>query len=169
MSAKKSRFFQWRYYILSAVLIATAGLVSWGLFVPQPVQAAGPLVTVYRSPSCGCCGKWVEQMRDNGFEVAVKNMDNMNSIKQRFGIPMALRSCHTATVGDYVIEGHVPPSSIQRLLAEQIPTRGLAVPGMVMGSPGMEGGHPVDYNVMQFNKDGKTSVFETKKGKSTRD
>ncbi len=166
MSTKKHAFYKWRYPILAAAVISIGGLLGWGMY--SPTATANPVVTVYKDPRCGCCGKWVEHMRESGFEVIVNNMDNMRAIKRRFGIPGALQSCHTATVGDYVIEGHVPAASIKRLLAERIPTSGLAVPRMPIGSPGMEGPNPVNYDVMQFDQSGKSSVFEKKMGKSTR-
>ncbi len=157
---------KWRYYIMSVTLAAAVGLFAWGL--SGPAVSAAPVVTVYKSPRCGCCGKWVNHLRENGFNVIVKNEDNMNRIKRRFQIPGTLRSCHTATIGDYVIEGHVPAGSIKKMLDAQMPIRGLAVPGMPMGSPGMEGAHPVRFAVLQFDADQTATVFEKIQGKSTR-
>ena len=116
-------------------------------------------VVVYKSPSCGCCSKWVEHLEDNGFTVKSDNQRNMRSIKKAMGVPGHLQSCHTAKVGDYVIEGHVPADLVIRLLQEKPAVKGLTVPGMPMGSPGMEGPRKEEYKVLTFQEDGKTSVF----------
>ncbi len=124
---------------------------------PKPVP-----VVVYKSPTCGCCGKWVEHMRANGFDVTVNNMPDVTPIKDKQGVPAALRSCHTAIVGNYAIEGHVPADVVKKLLKEKPNAAGIAVPGMPMGSPGMEGGSKDTYNVVLFDKSGKTSVYATR-------
>lgn len=117
-------------------------------------------MTVYHSPNCGCCGKWVEHMRANGFSVEKVPTTDMNRIKHELGVPRELPACHTAVVGDYVIEGHVPASDVQRLLGEQPDAIGLSVPGMPVGSPGMEvGERRMAYDVVLFNEDGETEVF----------
>lgn len=117
-------------------------------------------VTVYKSPSCGCCSEWVKHMENNGFEVTTIDTQNINQIKANAGLTRALASCHTAFVGDYVIEGHVPASDIQRLLAEAPTARGLTAPGMPVGSPGMEVGDRHDpYTVMLFNENGQSQPF----------
>lgn len=119
-----------------------------------------PKVVAYRSPTCGCCELWVEHMRASGFDVAVQTTNQMPSVKAASGVPTGADSCHTAKVGDYFIEGHVPASDVKRLLATRPDARGLTVPGMVPGSPGMEQGnvsHP--YDVLLVARDGSTSVF----------
>ena len=116
-------------------------------------------ITVYKSPSCKCCNKWVDHLEDNGFNVNTVNKFDMKSIKTREGVPRQLSSCHTALVGGYVIEGHVPAGDIKRLLKEQPDVSGLSVPGMPMGSPGMEGDRKDAYNVMTFTKDGGGTIF----------
>jgi hypothetical protein len=123
--------------------------------------AALPLVVVSKSPSCGCCGQWVEHMRAAGFTLEVHNMANMNPVKERVGVPPGKGSCHTAEVAGYFIEGHVPAEDVQRLLAERPAARGLAVPGMPMGSPGMPvaPGHEQPYDVLLVAEDGSTSVY----------
>lgn len=109
------------------------------------VQAAArPLVTVYKSPTCGCCAKWVDHMRERGFELAVVDDQQMGMRKAQLGVPQAMASCHTATVGDYVIEGHVPAQDVLRRLREEPDAAGLAVRGMPIGSPGMEVGDRID-------------------------
>ena len=123
-----------------------------------PVDAP-PRLTVYKSPSCGCCTKWVEHLTANGFAVDAKNMDDVSEIKRSLGVPQALWSCHTGVIDGYAIEGHVPAKDIKRLRAQRPKVVGLAVPGMPMGSPGMEGPRKDAYDVIAFDRAGKTSVF----------
>ena len=121
---------------------------------------AAQSIHVYKSPTCGCCTDWVKHLEENGFEVEVTETNNLNPIKADAGLTPALASCHTAFIGDYVIEGHVPASDIQRLIAEAPKATGLSVPGMPMGSPGMEIGDRKDhYKVILFNDAGQTRVF----------
>lgn len=117
-------------------------------------------IHVYKSPSCGCCIDWVKHLEDNGFEVEVTETNNLNPVKIDAGLTPALASCHTAFVGDYVIEGHVPAKDIHRLIAEAPKAKGLSVPGMPAGSPGMEVGDRKDhFQVLLFNEAGQTRVF----------
>jgi len=117
-------------------------------------------MTVYKTPTCGCCAKWVDHMKAAGFDVKVQDMDDLTEIKQASGVPVRLRSCHTAVVGNYVVEGHVPADVVKKLLAEKPKTTGIAVPGMPVGSPGMEmGSEKAPYEVVTFDKTGKTTVF----------
>ncbi len=123
-----------------------------------------PTVVVYKSPTCGCCGAWANQMRMAGFRVQEKPVQNLMQVKQEHGVPQALLSCHTAVVEGYVIEGHVPPEQVQRLLDERPEgVVGLAVPGMPVGSPGMEApGRGVEpYSVLAFDGQGNTEVYAT--------
>lgn len=143
-------------------LIAGVLLVSWlpRSALSEPGKpAALESITVYKSPNCGCCSKWVRHLQNNGFEVNAINRNDMNSIKSQAGIPQRLASCHTAVVGGYVIEGHVPAADIRRLLKERPAVAGLTVPGMPMGSPGMEGQRQDVYNVLTFTKEGGSEVF----------
>ncbi|TVP47802.1 MAG: DUF411 domain-containing protein [Gemmatimonadales bacterium] len=116
---------------------------------------------VYASPSCGCCSLWVDHLEENGFDVETVHREDMADVKRNFGVADRLVSCHTGIVNGYVVEGHVPASDIRRLLAESPDNvRGLAVPGMPVGSPGMEVGDRVDpYDVVAFAADGSTRVF----------
>jgi hypothetical protein len=117
-------------------------------------------IHVFKSPTCGCCTDWVDHLKANGFEVEVTETNSLNPIKQDAGLPYSLASCHTAFIGDYVIEGHVPANDIHRLIAESPDARGLTVPGMPVGSPGMEMGDRKDaYQVLMFNESGQTRVF----------
>lgn len=136
----------------SAVLLA-AVLVT-GSAVTGGHQAMAATMTVYKSPWCGCCKKWVEHMRRNGFDVEVVEREDVTPVKRMLGIPPQLASCHTAGIGGYVIEGHVPAADVKRLLSEKPEARGLAVPGMPVGSPGMEqGGARDSYHVILFGGD----------------
>lgn len=124
---------------------------------PAPV----PRVTVYKSPTCGCCVKWVDHMRDAGFDVVVNDVDNVHPVKLRVGVPPGKGSCHTAEVDGYFLEGHVPAADVKRLLTERPAARGLAVPGMPAGSPGMEvpDGRVQPHDVELVARDGTTSRF----------
>lgn len=123
-------------------------------------DAAKPEVTVWKSPSCGCCGGWVDHMRAAGFPVTVHDVDDVEPVKTSLGVPARLQSCHTALVGGYALEGHVPADSVLRLLRERPAAVGLAVPGMPQGSPGMETGVKDPYDVVLFGGTGGDSVFE---------
>ena len=120
-----------------------------------------PLVKVTKNPSCGCCKVWVERLRDAGFQVEVNDVDNLNSVKQRVGLPYGMGSCHTAEVDGYFVEGHVPVADIKRLLRERPQAKGIAVPGMPVGSPGMEvpSGQVQPYDVMLVGRDGSATVY----------
>jgi len=141
--------------IIAGVVITGLGaIVGWRAPAPAP-----PTVTVYKSASCGCCNSWVEHLRSAGFAVTAYNTDDLGSVMTSMGVPAQLGSCHTARVGNYVIEGHVPADLIRKLLAEHPAILGLAVPGMVTGSPGMEGPNPRHYDVIAWTREGKTSVY----------
>jgi hypothetical protein len=137
------------------VLVAGLALTGLGL---GPARAATD-VTVYKDPECGCCGGWAKHLRAAGFAVTERPVADLAAVKARAGVPEALQSCHTAFVDGYVLEGHVPLEAVQRLLRERPAVVGLAVPGMPIGSPGMEGPDPEPYDVMAFAKSGTPSVF----------
>ena len=119
-----------------------------------------PTVHVWKSPTCGCCTAWVEHMRKAGFTVNVSEVDDTGPTRRRLGMPAKLGSCHTALVGGYVLEGHVPADDVKRLLRTKTAGLGLSVPGMPVGSPGMEMGPRLDpYDVLLVQRDGSTSVF----------
>ncbi len=130
-------------------------------------MAADPrLVVVHKNETCGCCHLWVEHMEKNGFKVTVRNVADLGGIKERVGVPAGMGSCHTARVGGYFIEGHVPAADIARLLDEKPDAKGLTVPGMPLGSPGMEvaSGETQAYDVHLVARDGATSVFASHGG-----
>ena len=144
---------------VTSLSVGTALLTSKPANLAASDQAIAPVeVVVYKSPTCGCCSKWVDHMTASGFKVIAHDTSNMQAVKTRLGVPDAMASCHTSVVNGYIIEGHVPAADIQRLLRDKPKVAGLAVPGMVTGSPGMEGSRSDPYNVIAFG-DGKTSVF----------
>ena len=142
---------------------------------PEAAEAAAPVtaissadgdgstVVVYKSPTCGCCSDWIAHMEKSGFTVEVHDIADVGPVKREMGIGQSLWSCHTAKVGDYVLEGHVPADQVVRMLAEKPAIRGLAVPGMPIGSPGMDEGYDPstwqDYDVVAFDAQGGTSVY----------
>lgn len=127
------------------------------------LPANAPVVDVYKSPTCGCCNNWVKHMQENGFRVVTHDTANVDPVKDADGVPKSARSCHTGHVGGYVIEGHVPADLVKKLLHDHpAGIAGLAVPGMVAGSPGMEGPYPEHYDVLAFTRDGKTSVYASR-------
>ena len=129
-----------------------------------PVAASKlPLAIVHKSPTCGCCELWVNHLKQSGFRVEVRHAENLNPLKERLGVPYGKGSCHTAEIGGYIVEGHVPVSDIKRLLKEKPAARGLVLPGMPIGSPGMEvPGAPVrPYTVELVKRDGSTVAYST--------
>ncbi len=139
---------------------AAVVLIAGTAFAGLSTKDAGALeVTVYKSPTCGCCTKWIAHLEANGFNVNAHDVADLTQVKREHGVRRELTSCHTALVDGYVIEGHVPADDIQRLLQERPDVVGLAVPGMVMGSPGMEGPTSEPYNVLTFDREGNTTVF----------
>lgn len=145
--------------MLATALTLTLGL---GLAVSSLAQSARPVVTVYKSPTCGCCSKWIQHMKTEGFDVKSTDQMDVTPIKTQYGVPLDAQSCHTALVGGYVLEGHVPASAVKKLLKDKPKVVGLAVPGMPVGSPGMEvpSGQVEAYNVVAFDKAGKQTVYE---------
>jgi hypothetical protein len=144
-------------FALAAGLFAlalTTGAAT--LSTPAPNQTK---VTVYKDPSCGCCKSWIAHLLKNGYTVDAKDTPAMAEVKRTLGVPAPLTACHTAVVNGYLIEGHVPAADIAKLLKQKPKVAGLAVPGMPMGSPGMEGARPQHYQVLSFDKNGKTKVF----------
>ena len=136
----------------AVALIATAAMA---LAAQKPVT-----VEVFKTSTCGCCALWVEHLEDQGFTTRVTDVDDLSAIKKKHGVPSRAASCHTAVVGGYVLEGHVPAAEVQRLLKERPAVAGLAVPGMPLGSPGMDFGNTKQpYDVLAFDKAGQLKVF----------
>ena len=136
-------------------------LVALLLLGSAAIVMAAPLVTVYKDPNCGCCIEWVKHLQANGFQTRVHDVRDTAPHKQKLRVPERLASCHTAVVNGYTIEGHVPAADIKRLLAERPKARGLAVPGMPQGSPGMETGKVDRYDVLLFTDNGRSTVYRS--------
>ena len=143
-----------RSFVLAAGTVLALGMVR-----DARAQQMLPPVTVYKSPTCGCCGEWVKHMQASGFRVETREVADVTPIRRKYGVPDELSSCHTAIVSRYAIEGHVPAADIKRLLRERPNAKGLAVPGMVAGSPGMEQGAPQPYATIVFDERG-SKIFE---------
>lgn len=138
--------------IRAAILFALLTPAAWAADVL-------PTVEVYKSPTCGCCGKWVEHMKANGFKVVTHEMNDVTPHKQRLGVPIGMGSCHTAEVGGYLVEGHVPADDVKRLLAEKPKAKGLVSPGMPQSAPGMDMPGKQPYEIFLVRQDGSTSSF----------
>src|SRR6266545_6380285 len=137
-----------------ALIAGTAALpmaIAWG--------ADDQLITVHKDPNCGCCTGWVRHLQDAGFTVKTIETTKIDAVKDRLGVPSDLAACHTAEVAGYVIEGHVPAPALKRFLVERPSAAGLAVPGMPIGSPGMEGGNPEKYDVVLFGPEGRRTYM----------
>ncbi|MES9870093.1 MAG: DUF411 domain-containing protein [Sedimenticola sp.] len=144
------------------VWFITAITLSLGAWLALKNTASAEEIVVYKSPTCGCCNDWIKHLEKNGFSVQAHDKNIMSEIKQELGVPRRLQSCHTAKVNGYVIEGHVPADLISKMLREKPQIKGLSVPGMPMGSPGMEGPRKDDYNIVTFTESGKTSVYASR-------
>lgn len=142
---------------LASAAGAAAALISGGHAAAAP--RSGPGILIYKSPTCGCCKLWVDHMVEAGFQPTIRDVGNLAPLKAELGIPAPLQSCHTALVEGYLLEGHVPADLAVKLLAEKPDALGLAVAGMPMGSPGMEGPRKDAYEVILFRRDGATSVY----------
>lgn len=144
---------------IAIIVFSVAALTSMGAGAAQ--RSPQPVIEVFKTSTCGCCSQWVDHMRANGFTARVTNLDDLTDVKTKHRVPDQVQSCHTGVVNGYVIEGHVPAADVHRLLRERPPVVGVAVPGMPVGSPGMEveGVSARPYNVMSFDKQGATRVF----------
>lgn len=151
---------------LAMAAIALAGFGLGAAAQQKPASAPAPKVTVYKTSTCGCCRLWVDHMKANGFDVQAMDVSaaDVRAVSKAAGLPENGSSCHTAKIGNYVVEGHVPASDIKRMLKEKPAFAGIAAPGMPMGSPGMEqGGVKEAYDVVSFTKDGKMTVYSKHK------
>jgi len=151
---------------LFATVFIVASSFTTSAVAEPPAQGESeslPQMVVYHDPACGCCGKWMDHMREAGFVIRAETGEDIRLVKQQFNVPASLQSCHTAVVDSYAIEGHVPAADVKRLLAEKPDVAGIAVPGMPMGSPGMEydGTKRQEFDVVTFDKAGETSVFNS--------
>lgn len=146
-----------RSAVLALLLCATPGLRAGEPAATEPL----PVMKVWKTPNCGCCGKWVTYMQESGFTVEVTVLDDVAPIRARNGVPPRLGSCHTATVGGYVVEGHVPAEDVRRLLKERPQVLGLSAPAMPAGSPGMDVPNSPPYTVVSFTRDGESKAYAT--------
>jgi hypothetical protein len=146
-------------FTIASIFIALFNIVCMAEEIESVSEL--PIIQVYKSPTCGCCSKWVTHLEANGFEVKATDVDDINLVKRSYGIPPALASCHTAVVGDYLVEGHVSAEDIVEMLKQKTAIKGIAAPGMPIGSPGMEGGDPQAYDVVSFDEKGETEVFSS--------
>jgi hypothetical protein len=154
-----------------ALTLGVIGGVAGGAYAVhaqrQPAQPQGLAMEVYKTATCGCCTKWVDHMRAAGFQVTARDVSQaeLDTVKAKHGVPPAMHSCHTGLIDGYAIEGHIPAREVRRFLTERPAVAGLAVPGMPLGSPGMEvpGATPRPYAVMTFDRAGQTQVFATVK------
>jgi hypothetical protein len=149
------------FFLTIGLLVFNMGIKAENLSSGKPVD-----IVVYRSPTCECCGRWLEHLKKNKFNVQEIVADDVQAIKNKYSVPEAMASCHTAIVDGYVIEGHVPANDIMKLLKNKPKIIGIAVPGMPSGTPGMEMGDRKDaYNVMSFDKENHYEIFNSYKGK----
>jgi hypothetical protein len=147
----------------ATVALAAVAAVAIGVFVFPELFGSNPAVAeeivVYKDPSCGCCGRWADHLRQSGFKVTVNDIDDIATIKNRAGVPDGMESCHTAFVAGYVVEGHVPAENIKEILAERPGMKGLAVPGMPSSAPGMDSPDHEPYTVYSFDAKGASKVY----------
>lgn len=143
--------------ILSLVTLSI--FVSGNFYFFKPNTTQENEVVVYQSRTCGCCKKWVAHLEENGFKVRSELVEDVMAVKTKMNLPMKLASCHTAVVNGYIVEGHVPASAVTKLLADRPDIKGISVPGMPMGSPGMEGSYKENYNVIGFEENGREKIF----------
>lgn len=146
-----------REWLLHTAALAVAGIAG------RASAAAPAEMFVYKSPACGCCGEWIKHLRASGFAVKPVDVNDLSVIRLRFHVPDRLASCHTAVIGGYAVEGHVPAAAIKRLLKQKPSVVGLSVPGMPGGSPGMESSKAEPFSVVAFDERGHTTVFESYK------
>lgn len=145
--------------LASVLLLAVAGFF---VFLSPQASEANTVMVVYKDPNCGCCADWIDHIQAAGIEVDVRDTSEMNQVKLQHGVSRGLSSCHTALIDGYVVEGHVPAEDVLRMLQERPQIKGLAVPGMPIGSPGMEQGDPADYDaydVVAFDGAGNLSRY----------
>ena len=145
--------------VLGTLVIIVAAVAAWGAGLIGGAGANATEIEIYKSPYCGCCSQWAKHLEANGFEITVRNVADMAPVKAANNVPPKLHSCHTAIVDGYVVEGHVPADVIRRLLAERPDAVGIAVPGMPSSSPGMDQPTGEKYDVVVFDKKGRTKVY----------
>ena len=148
------------------VLVFIARSPSDASVEPSSTSPSADVVTVYKTEACGCCLNWVDHLKTNDFSVEVINVASTATTREKFGVPPQLLSCHTGSINGYWVEGHVPADLVKKLITDKPDDiRGISAPGMPMGSPGMDGPNPVQYDIIAYHADGTTSVYATRQGK----
>ena len=152
---------KYSYLIVGIVIV---GVFLWYLnssssIPPLGASLSGTTVTVFKTQTCGCCGNYVSYLRRQGVNVKVQDLQDISKIKQKYGVPSELQSCHTTIIGEYVVEGHMPMEAVQKLLTEKPDIKGITLPGMPSASPGMPGSKTAPFEVYAIQKDGSTNVF----------
>ncbi len=148
--------------LLTPLAIGAAVLAVGLIVLSSSSRGAATTVQVYKAPTCGCCSDWIEHLEEAGFQVEAHDQADLRPVKAQAGVGPELASCHTAIVDGYVIEGHVPADAVARLLRERPQIAGIAVPGMPIGSPGMEGPNPEPYDILAFDQAGNVTVYESR-------
>lgn len=154
-NAKKNPWFGPAMIAVAAAVV----FMGWSAIKSEEPPRTGERITVYKSPTCGCCSGWIAHLRREGFDVETDSTQDMAAIKERYGIPGTAQSCHTAVIGDYVVEGHIPASVIADMLAERPDIKGIALPGMPDGSPGMPGRKTETWEILSLEHGGDVSLF----------
>ena len=144
---------------VSAASATSATSAVPAVSAPSASSASLVSIKVYKDPNCGCCKSWIEHLEKNGFKVEVMDMPDLSAVKSKYGVTQELQACHTGVVGNYTVEGHVPADLILKMIKEKPAIAGLAVPGMPMGSPGMEGATKEKYDILTFDRAGRTTVY----------
>jgi len=164
-STKTQKKMPWLLLTTGAAAAMLIALITWPGAPAMSTEQAD--IVVYKTPSCMCCNKWIKHLEASGLQVGVVNVNSTQNIQARVGVPRQLGSCHTAVIGDYWVEGHVPADLILGLVEEKPDNiRGLAVPGMVVGSPGMEGPNPSKYDIVAYDSNSRAFVYATREGRS---
>lgn len=152
------------FVISASIAVAVAGIIIWNIIdnYYERQENRSPAITeitMYKNPGCQCCDKWATYLERNGFEVTVHESANLTAVKEQHGVPGEMSSCHTALIGNYVVEGHVPAGDINRLINEEMPVKGIAAPGMPASSPGMNTALNEPFDVYLFDSNGNTQIF----------
>lgn len=149
------------FAVIIALIVVIASYIAYGIYNPNQVAKKSDEIEVFLTRTCGCCKKWVSHLNENGLKTKLTYLDDLREVKSKNKVPAQLGSCHTAVVNGYVVEGHVPADSVKKLISQKPNIKGIAVPGMPMGSPGMEGAYTERYNVVSFDHEQNLGIFDT--------
>lgn len=151
---------QSKHYLYIILVFLTVPLMAYGQQETPSVEADSKEITIYKKPNCHCCAKWVSYLEENGFTANASTSDTLDAVKEHYLVPEELESCHTAIIDGYVVEGHVPAESINKLLEARPDVQGIAVPGMSAGTPGMGSVEGVPFEVYLFDEEGNRTLYE---------